>query len=84
MINCLLIGYLIKWLSNLFFHSHTHTHTHRYHYLVLLFSKEVDLNMQLSISEEDLQNKYAGKLKSNMNGPEHEVGGDGGEWVVRW
>ena len=36
------------------------------------------MSLQLSVSEEDLKDKYANKLEPHMVGAEHEVGGEGG------
>lgn len=47
----------------------------RYHYLVFLFGQEEDITIELPFSEEELQEKYEGKLSKEMTGPTYEVMG---------
>ena len=42
------------------------------------------MSLQLSVSEEDLKDKYANKLEPHMVGAEHEVGGEGGGFWWFW
>ena len=45
----------------------------RYHYLVLIFKEEEELEIELPFTEEEIQEKYDGKLKKEMNGRTYEV-----------
>jgi structure-specific recognition protein 1 len=45
----------------------------RYPFLILLFNKEEESTIQLELSEEDIQEKYEGKLAKEMSGPEYEI-----------
>ncbi|KAK3764831.1 hypothetical protein RRG08_041250 [Elysia crispata] len=45
----------------------------RYHFLILLFQKEDEMQLELNLSEEEIESKYEGKLQKEMNGPEYEV-----------
>ncbi|XP_070184989.1 LOW QUALITY PROTEIN: FACT complex subunit SSRP1-like [Littorina saxatilis] len=45
----------------------------RYHFLILLFNKEDEMTVEMGMSEEDLQQKYEGKLQPEMTGPEYEL-----------
>ncbi|XP_047113835.1 FACT complex subunit Ssrp1 isoform X1 [Schistocerca piceifrons] len=45
----------------------------RYHYLVFQFGQEEDITVELPISEEELQEKYEGKLSKEMTGPTYEI-----------
>lgn len=47
----------------------------RYHYLVLLFSPEEETSIELPFSEEELKEKYEGKLEKEISGPLYEVMG---------
>ncbi|XP_046399904.1 FACT complex subunit Ssrp1 [Ischnura elegans] len=45
----------------------------RYHFLVILFSQEEEVSMELPLSEEELQEKYEGRLQKELSGPTYEV-----------
>ncbi|XP_015930923.1 FACT complex subunit Ssrp1 [Parasteatoda tepidariorum] len=45
----------------------------RYPFLILLFSKEDETTVELSLSEEDIKEKYDEKLQKEMSGPTFEV-----------
>jgi len=45
----------------------------RYHYLVLSFMQDEETELELDISEEELQEKYEGKLEKDMKGPTFEI-----------
>lgn len=46
----------------------------RYHFLILSFNKEdEDMSLELNLSEEDLQEKYQGKLQKEMTGASYEL-----------
>ncbi|GIY29909.1 FACT complex subunit SSRP1 [Caerostris darwini] len=45
----------------------------RYQFLILLFSKEEETTVDLSLSEEDIKEKYEDKLQKEMSGPTFEV-----------
>ncbi|CAH1802193.1 unnamed protein product [Owenia fusiformis] len=45
----------------------------RYPFLILLFSKEDECTLELTLSEEELNEKYEGKLQKEMTGPEYEI-----------
>lgn len=45
----------------------------RYHFLVILFSQEEDVSIELPLSEEELQEKYEGRLQKELSGPTYEV-----------
>ncbi|ESO00382.1 hypothetical protein HELRODRAFT_83167, partial [Helobdella robusta] len=45
----------------------------RYHFLILLFNREVETTLELSLTQQDINEKYDGKLQKEMSGPEHEV-----------
>ncbi|KAK9512299.1 hypothetical protein O3M35_000757 [Rhynocoris fuscipes] len=45
----------------------------RYHYLVYLFGQDEETSLELPFSEEELAEKYEGKLTKEMSGPTHEV-----------
>ncbi|ESP04179.1 hypothetical protein LOTGIDRAFT_207546 [Lottia gigantea] len=45
----------------------------RYHFLILLFNKEDEMTVELGMTEEELKEKYDGKLTSEMVGLEYEV-----------
>jgi len=45
----------------------------RYHYLVFSFMQEDETDLELPFSEEELKEKYEGKLEKEMNGPTFEV-----------
>ena len=45
----------------------------RYHYLVLIFKEEDELEIELPFTEEEVQDKYNGKLKKDMSGKTYEV-----------
>ncbi|XP_075168191.1 structure specific recognition protein [Haematobia irritans] len=47
----------------------------RYHYLVLLFSPEEETSIELPFTEEELKEKYEGKLEKEISGPLYEVMG---------
>ncbi|PSN31544.1 FACT complex subunit Ssrp1 [Blattella germanica] len=47
----------------------------RYHYLVFLFGQEEDITIELPFTEEELQEKYEGKLTKEISGPTYEVMG---------
>ncbi|XP_061390564.1 FACT complex subunit Ssrp1-like [Musca vetustissima] len=47
----------------------------RYHYLVLLFSPEDETSIELPFTEEELKEKYEGKLEKEISGPLYEVMG---------
>jgi structure-specific recognition protein 1 len=45
----------------------------RYHYLVLIFKEEEEIELELPFTEDEIQEKYDGKLKKEMNGKTYEV-----------
>ncbi|XP_054717717.1 FACT complex subunit Ssrp1-like [Uloborus diversus] len=45
----------------------------RYQFLILLFGKEEETTVELSLSEEDIKEKYEDKLQKEMSGPTFEV-----------
>ncbi|CAG9561749.1 unnamed protein product [Danaus chrysippus] len=45
----------------------------RYHYLVLLFGIEEETSLELPFTEEDLKEKYEGKITKELSGPTYEV-----------
>ncbi|XP_074643188.1 FACT complex subunit SSRP1-like [Tubulanus polymorphus] len=45
----------------------------RYHFLILLFNKEEEITLELALTEEELQEKYEGKLTQEMSGPTFEI-----------
>lgn len=45
----------------------------RYHYLVLLFGIEEETSLELPFTEEELQEKYEGKITKELSGPTYEV-----------
>ncbi|KAJ8042829.1 FACT complex subunit SSRP1 [Holothuria leucospilota] len=45
----------------------------RYHFLIMSFSKEETISLDLNIAEEDLEQKYEGKLQKEMAGPIYEI-----------
>lgn len=45
----------------------------RYQFLILLFSKEEEITVDLSLSEEDIKEKYEDRLQKEMSGPTFEV-----------
>ncbi|GFQ67347.1 FACT complex subunit SSRP1 [Trichonephila clavata] len=45
----------------------------RYQFLILLFSKEEETTVDLSLSEEDIKEKYEDRLQKEMSGPTFEV-----------
>ncbi|KAJ0176496.1 hypothetical protein K1T71_007675 [Dendrolimus kikuchii] len=45
----------------------------RYHYLVLLFGIEEETSLELPFTEEELQEKYEGKISKELSGPTYEV-----------
>ncbi|CAG9824663.1 unnamed protein product, partial [Phaedon cochleariae] len=45
----------------------------RYHFLVLLFNREDETSIELPFSEEELKEKYEGKIEKELNGPTFEV-----------
>ncbi|XP_050407825.1 FACT complex subunit SSRP1 [Patella vulgata] len=45
----------------------------RYHFLILLFNKEDEMTVELGMTEEELKEKYDGKLNPEMHGLEYEV-----------
>lgn len=45
----------------------------RYQFLILLFNKEEETTVELSLSEEDIKEKYEDKLQKEMSGPTFEV-----------
>ncbi|XP_065367490.1 FACT complex subunit Ssrp1 [Calliphora vicina] len=47
----------------------------RYHYLVLLFSPEEETSIELPFTDEELKDKYEGKLEKEISGPLYEVMG---------
>ncbi|XP_023727049.2 FACT complex subunit Ssrp1-like, partial [Cryptotermes secundus] len=47
----------------------------RYHYLVFLFGQEEDITIELPLTDEELQEKYEGKLSKEITGPTYEVMG---------
>lgn len=38
----------------------------RYHFLILFFSKETEVTLQLALTDDELENKYDGKLSTEM------------------
>lgn len=47
----------------------------RYHYLVFLFGQEEEIFIELPFTDEELQEKYEGKLTKEMSGSTYEVMG---------
>ncbi|XP_068633015.1 FACT complex subunit Ssrp1 [Battus philenor] len=45
----------------------------RYHYLVLLFGIEEESSIELPFTEEELKEKYEGKITKELSGPTYEV-----------
>ncbi|GLH09484.1 FACT complex subunit Ssrp1 [Gryllus bimaculatus] len=45
----------------------------RYHYLVFQFGQENEVTVELPLSEEEIQEKYEGKLSKTMTGPTYEI-----------
>lgn len=45
----------------------------RYHFLILLFNKEEETSIELTMSEEDIREKFEDKIQKNMSGPTFEV-----------
>jgi len=45
----------------------------RYHYMVLIFKEEEEVEIELPLEEEEIQEKYEGKLKKEMSGKTYEV-----------
>ncbi|XP_049873155.1 FACT complex subunit Ssrp1 [Pectinophora gossypiella] len=45
----------------------------RYHYLVLLFGNEEETSLELPFTEEELKEKYEGKISKELSGPTYEV-----------
>ncbi|XP_013394165.1 FACT complex subunit SSRP1 [Lingula anatina] len=45
----------------------------RYPFLILLFNKDEETSLELGLSEEDIQEKYEGKLTKEMSGPMYEI-----------
>ncbi|CAH1974448.1 unnamed protein product [Acanthoscelides obtectus] len=47
----------------------------RYHFLVFLFNQEDETSLELPFTEEELKEKYEGKLEKELSGPTFEVMG---------
>ncbi|XP_060529240.1 FACT complex subunit Ssrp1 isoform X2 [Cylas formicarius] len=45
----------------------------RYHFLVLLFKQEDETSLELPFTDEELKEKYEGKLDKELSGPTYEV-----------
>ncbi|XP_071790372.1 FACT complex subunit SSRP1-like isoform X1 [Asterias amurensis] len=45
----------------------------RYHFLILSFNKEEDLSLDINLTEEEIEEKYKGKLQTHMTGPSFEI-----------
>lgn len=45
----------------------------RYHFLILLFNKEEQISVNLGLTDEEIKQKYDGKLTKTMKGPLYEV-----------
>lgn len=45
----------------------------RYHYMVLIFKEEEEVEIELPLTEEEIQEKYEGKIKKEMSGKTYEV-----------
>ncbi|KJH49060.1 structure-specific recognition protein [Dictyocaulus viviparus] len=45
----------------------------RYHYLVLEFLKEDEIDLELGLTEQQLNEQYGGKLEKELSGPLYEV-----------
>ncbi|CAG0899999.1 unnamed protein product [Darwinula stevensoni] len=45
----------------------------RYHFLILQFPQDSEKTIEIPLSEEELKNKYDGKLEKEMSGPTYEV-----------
>ncbi|KAM9833515.1 FACT complex subunit SSRP1a [Syngnathus typhle] len=45
----------------------------RYHFLILLFSKEENISLSLTMSEDDVERRFEGKLSKNMSGSLYEL-----------
>ncbi|XP_055383339.1 FACT complex subunit Ssrp1 [Condylostylus longicornis] len=47
----------------------------RYHFLVLLFGNEEEITLELPFSEQEIKEKYEGKITKELSGPVYEVMG---------
>ena len=45
----------------------------RYHCLVFSFKEEEEEDLEIPLTEEEIKEKYEGKLEKNMSGPSYEV-----------
>ena len=45
----------------------------RYHYLTFLFSPEEEVSIELPLTDEEIAQKYDGKLQKEMTGPMYDV-----------
>ena len=45
----------------------------RYHYMVLIFKEEEEIDIELPLTEEEIQDKYDGKIQKEMSGKTYEV-----------
>ncbi|XP_014674263.1 PREDICTED: FACT complex subunit SSRP1-like [Priapulus caudatus] len=45
----------------------------RYHFMILQFNREDEETLELTISEEEIKEKYDGKLSQEMSGPTYEI-----------
>ncbi|XP_072164073.1 FACT complex subunit SSRP1-like isoform X1 [Diadema setosum] len=45
----------------------------RYHFLILSFNKEDTITLELNLTEQELEEKYEGKLTKEMTGPMFEI-----------
>ncbi|ELT88434.1 hypothetical protein CAPTEDRAFT_172235 [Capitella teleta] len=45
----------------------------RYHFVILLFNTDDEITLEMGLSEDDIQEKYEGKLNKVMSGPEYEI-----------
>ncbi|CAH8571496.1 unnamed protein product [Heterobilharzia americana] len=45
----------------------------RYHFIILLFDKDSHVDLEMTATEDWLQQQFSGKLTRNISGPEYEV-----------
>jgi len=45
----------------------------RYHFLIWLFNKDEEMELDLGVTDEQLQEKFEGKLEKHMRGPSYEL-----------
>ncbi|XP_067931729.1 FACT complex subunit SSRP1-like isoform X2 [Watersipora subatra] len=45
----------------------------RYHFLIILFNKDDEMNVELALTEDEIEKKYDNKLSKEMSGLEYEI-----------